>query len=131
MTHEQFLGTIVVLPVGNIEESTAWYREMLAFETVYLHVGEDDGEATNYAILRRESAVVQFILDESPPLEHAWTKAGSGYLYLLVRNVDEVLGEVQSRGVQVARDLQRENWGAMAFNLTDPSGNVIHIEQSR
>jgi uncharacterized glyoxalase superfamily protein PhnB len=131
MTHEQFLETIVVLPVSNIEESTAWYREVLAFETVYLHEGDEEGEATNYAILRREGAVVHLILDEGPADQNAWTKAGTGYLYLIVRNVDEVWAEVQSRGVRILRDLQTENWGARAFNLADPSGNVIHVEQSR
>ncbi len=32
-------------------------------------------------------------------------------------------------GVEITRDLREENWGARGFNLKDPSGNEIHIEQ--
>ena len=130
MAEEQFLRTILVLPVSNIEESIAWYRTALGFETLYLHEGDHEGEATNYAILRRESATVHLILDEPPPYEQAWTKAGTGDLYLIVRDVDAVHNELKSQGVNLTRGLQIENWGARGFNLTDPSGNAIHIEQA-
>jgi uncharacterized glyoxalase superfamily protein PhnB len=36
---------------------------------------------------------------------------------------------VRSRGVDIARGIETEIWGARAFNLVDPSGNSIHIEQ--
>ena len=129
MAETQFLRTILVLPVNSIEASTDWYHDALAFETVYLHEG-DPGETANYAILRRESCEVHLILDEPAPHGAHWTKAGTGYLYLVVRNVEAVFEEVQSRGVKITRGLETENWGARGFNLTDPSGNAIHIENS-
>jgi uncharacterized glyoxalase superfamily protein PhnB len=128
MSEPQFLRTILVLPVADIEKSTEWYKHALGFKTVYLHEGDHEDEATNYAILERDNAQVHLILDE-PPHDLAWTKAGTGYLYLIVRNVDEVFDEVKSRGVEITRGLQTENWGARGFNLLDPSGNAIHIEQ--
>ena len=33
MGRQQFLRTITVLPVGDIEQSVAWYRRALGFET--------------------------------------------------------------------------------------------------
>jgi len=125
----QFLNTITVLPVDSVEESVEWYEKALGLRTVYLHEGDREDEPTNYAVLAREAVSVHLILDEPPPYEQSWTKAGTGYLYLIVRNVDEVFVEVQSRGVNVTRGLQTENWGARGFNLTDPSGNAIHVEQ--
>jgi uncharacterized glyoxalase superfamily protein PhnB len=130
MSDPQFLRTIVVLPVADIEASTEWYGRVLGFEAVYRHEGDHEGEATNYAILRREETQVHLILDE-PPHEPVWTKAGTGYLYLIVGDVDRVFDEVKSRGARIGRGLQTENWGARGFNLTDPSGNAIHIEQDR
>ena len=130
MGRQQFLRTITVLPVGDIEQSVAWYRRALGFETVYLHEGVAPGEVTNYAVLCRDELFVHLILDEPPPHEQAWTKAGTGYLYLMVRDVDAVFEEARSRGVSIARGLGTENWGARGFNLTDPSGNAIHIEQA-
>ncbi len=130
MTEEQFLRSIVVIPVSDIDESVAWYRAALGFETLYLHEGDLEGEATNYAILRRDNVAVHLILDEPPPHAQAWTKAGTGYLYLIVRDVEAVHDEIRSQGVRFARGLQTEKWGARGFTLTDPSGNAIHIEQA-
>ena len=129
MNKGQFLRTVLVLPVNDIETAAAWYGRVLGFETVYLHEGKHEGEVTNYAILRRDEVAVHLILDEPPPYEEAWTKAGTGYLYLIVRDVDTVFEDVESQGVEITRGLQTENWGARGFNLTDPSGNAIHIEQ--
>jgi len=131
MVDPQFLRTITVLPVSDIVSSAAWYQQALGFETVYLHEGDQEGEPINFAVLRREDLIIDLILDEPPPCKQAWTKAGTGYLYLIVRNVDEVFAEVQSCGVAITRGLQIENWGAKGFNLTDPSGNAIHIEQEK
>ena len=131
MGDPQFLRTITVLPVSDIVSSAAWYQQALGFETVYLHEGDHKDEPTNCAVLRRGGLTVDLILDEPPPYEEAWTKSGTGYLYLIVRNVDEVFAEVQSRGIAITRGLQIENWGDKGFNLTDPSGNAIHIEQEK
>lgn len=126
---DPFLRTITVLPVTDILESSGWYRRALGFEAVYLHEGDEPGEATNYAVLRRGNLYMHLCLDEPPPYRQAWTRAGTGYLYLMVRSVDEVYRDVQSSGVAIARELAIENWGARGFNLIDPSGNGIHIEQ--
>ena len=125
----QTIGTITVLPVNNIEESTKWYERTLDFRTTFLNEGDEEGEATNYAILKREEVTFHLILDESPDDEASWTKAGSGYLYLLVSDIDKEYDDVNSRGAKVSRELQVENWGAKGFNLRDPSGNEIHVEQ--
>lgn len=125
------LRTITVLPVRNIEEATEWYREALGFITIYLHEGDEPEEATNYAILQRDEITFSLILDESPEHDSAWTKAGTGYLYLIVSDVESEYADVLSRGVEFTRKLQLENWGVKGFNLKDPSGNAIHIEQVR
>ena len=129
MNEQQFLQTILVLPVHDIQESTDWYADMLGFETVYIHSGDREDEPDNYAILQRDTAVVHLILDEAPDDERAWAKAGTGYLYLIVRDVEEVFAKVQSRGIKITRGLQREDWPARGFNFSDPSGNDIHFEQ--
>ena len=131
MSGQQFLRTVTVLPVSDIVQSAAWYRLALGFETVYLHEGVDPGEVTNYAVLRRDDLFVHLILDEPPPCRQEWTVAGRGYLYLIVRDVDAVFEEVRLRGVSIARGLETENWGARGFNLTDPSGSAILVEQER
>lgn len=129
MNESQFLKTTTILPVKDIYETLTWYQDILGFENVYVH-GEgrrDDAEDfANYAISRRDSVEVHFIMDEGGAV---WTRAGTGQLHLTVRDVDAIYAEVQSRGGTIARGLQRENWPARGFDLTEPSGNHVHVEQ--
>ena len=129
MNDVQFLKTTIILPVSDIYQTIAWYELALGFTTKYIHGDGRRGEAedfANYAIMGRDAVEVHFILDEGGP---AWTRAGTGHLGLTVRDVDAVYADVQSRGVPIARELQHENWPARGFLLSDPSGNVVHIEQ--
>jgi len=125
----QFVRTLTILPVRDIAEAAAWYERALGFQTVYLHEGASPEEATNFATLDRDGVHVSLILDEPPPYAAPWTKAGVGHLHLVVRDVDAAFSEVEASGVAIARGLATENWGARGFDLTDPSGNSIHIEQ--
>ncbi len=50
-------------------------------------------------------------------------------LFLIVRGVDVVFAEAQGKGVQITRGIKQESWGARAFQLTDPSGNLILVAE--
>ena len=129
MALPQFLKTTIILPVADIYETTAWYENALGFHTHYVHGDGRRGEAVNfanYAIMKRDAVEVHFILDEGGPV---WTRAGTGHLGLTVRDVDAVYADVQARGIPVRRALQQENWPARGFDLADPNGNHVHIEQ--
>ena len=121
-----FVRAQLVLPVANLPAARDWYARALDFETVYLHSDPAEDPEGNYAILRRDGAEVHLILDE-PPREHPWTTAGAGYMFLLVRGVDDVYEQVQARGIAITRAMRQEAWGARAFQLTDPSGNLILV----
>lgn len=128
-----FVAAQLVLPVRNMPESCAWYARALDFEVVFLNTDPEDDPDGNYAILRRDSAELHLILDDLPPgetREHPWTAAGTGYLFLIVEGVDEVYELVQSRGIAITRPMQTEAWGARAFRLTDPSGNLILVAEA-
>jgi uncharacterized glyoxalase superfamily protein PhnB len=129
MADSQFLKTTIILPVSDIYETIAWYEKALGFQSRYMHGSGRRGEAedfANYAIMNCDAVEVHFILDEDGAV---WTRAGTGHLGLTVRDVDAVYAEVQSRGIAIARNLQQENWSARGFDLKDPSGNAVHIEQ--
>jgi len=66
------------------------------------------------------------ILDEGGPV---WTRSATGHLCLTVRHVDSVYADVKSRGIRIARDLQKESRPARGFDIRDPSGNEVHIWQ--
>jgi uncharacterized glyoxalase superfamily protein PhnB len=128
MSDANFLRAVLVLPVRDMKQARDWYLDALGFETVYLHDDPQEDPEGNYAILRRDGAQVHLILDE-PPRDHPWTTAGTGYMFLIVANVDAVYRQVQESGVALTRELRRESWGARAFQLTDPSGNLILVAE--
>jgi len=129
MSEVKFLKATIILPVDSIYRTLEWYQRALGFAMHYIHGEGERGEAedfANYAIMTRDAVEVHFILDEGGPV---WTRSGTGYLALTVRDVDAVYADVQSRGIPIARTLQKENWPSHGFSLTDPSGNEVHIEQ--
>ena len=128
MRQPSLVRAVLVLPVSNMTESICWYSKVLGLDLVYLHNDPVDDPEGNYAILRRDGAEVHLILDE-PPRVHPWSTAGSGYLFLLVRDIDAVFDRVKSSGTEIARGICKEDWGARAFLLTDPSGNLIRIAE--
>ena len=128
MSESSFVRAVLVLPVSDMNQARDWYANALGFETAYLHNDPVEDPDGNYAILRRDGAEVHLILDE-PPRDHPWTTAGIGYLFLLVRGVDAVYQQVQAKSVTVTRGIKKEGWGARAFQLTDPSRNLILIAE--
>jgi len=124
-----FARTITVLPVHDIEIACEWYAEALGMATAYLHEGDHPDEVTNYAILVRDGVAVHLILDEPAPYGDTWTLAGTGYLYLKVRGVRSVFDSVRSKGIETTQDLEVAPWGASGFELRDPSGNLIRVEE--
>jgi uncharacterized glyoxalase superfamily protein PhnB len=129
MGEPMFIKAQVVIPVSDIYDTTAWYERVIGFETRYIHGRGRRGETedfANYAIMARDTAEVHFIMDEGGPV---WTRSGTGYLYLRVRDVDAVYAGVKSQDATITRELRVENWPARGFNLKDPSGNDVHIEQ--
>jgi uncharacterized glyoxalase superfamily protein PhnB len=128
VSESSFVRAVLVLPVADMKQARAWYANALDFKTVYLHDDPAEDPDGNYAILRRDGAEVHLILDE-PPRDHPWTSAGTGYLFLIVRGVDAVCQQVRAKGVRATRDIRQESWGARAFQLTDPSGNLILVAE--
>ena len=129
MNAAHFLKTTVILPVADIYQTTEWYERALGLSTTYIHGGGRRGENedfANYAIMTRDAVDVHFIMDEDGPV---WTRSGTGHLSLTVSDVDALYADVKSRGISIARELRKENWPARGFDLTDPSGNSVHIEQ--
>jgi uncharacterized glyoxalase superfamily protein PhnB len=129
MSQPQFLKTRIILPVAEIYDTLEWYERALGFQTRYIHGNGRRGETrdfANYAIMARDLIEVHFIMDEGGPV---WTRAGTGHLGITVSDVDQAYAELKAREVAIARELQHENWPARGFEVRDPNGNVVHIEQ--
>ena len=133
MSDSQFVKTTVILPVTDLYDSIAWYERVLGFRSRYIHGSGRRGETeefANYAIVARDAVEVHFILDETPDAgPRGWDRPGNGRLGLTVSNVDNVYAAVVAAGVPIVSALQKLNWPARGFDVKDPDGNAIHIEQ--
>jgi len=123
--------TITVLPATDISRASDWYGRVLGLETVYLHEGTRAGEETNYAVLLRDGTQVHLILDEPAPYKNTWTQAGTGYLYAQVEDVEALLAEVRAAGAELSAELALAPWGVQGFELRDPDGNLVRVEQAQ
>ena len=128
---KQFKRTITVLPVRAIEAACEWYAQTLGLMTRYKHEGSREDEETNYAILERDGVQVHLILDEPPPYAKPWTKAGTGYLYLRVQDIESLHHEMQAKEIPLESTLETSNWGATGFEICDLDGNHIRLEQMK
>lgn len=129
MSKKLFIKTKTIIPVSDIYDTLEWYEKVLGLKTTYIHGSGRRGEEedfANYAITERDGIDIHFILDEGGPV---WTRSGTGHLSLVVSDVNKLYESVVSQGVAVARELKEENWPARGFELEDPSGNLVHIEQ--
>lgn len=132
MSSASFIHATLVLPVSDMKRSCDWYARALGFQTIYLHNDPVEDPEGNYAILRRDTADVHLLLDETSrghSRGHPWATAGTGYMFLTVRGVDEIFRHVAEQGVPITRGIMTEPWGARAFQLTDPSGNLILVAE--
>lgn len=125
----RLLRTVTVLPVTNIALGCEWLEQVLGFETAYLHEGAHEDEETNYAVLVRDDIQVHLILDEPQPYADTWAQAGTGYLYAQVTDVESLLRQVREASAELTSDLDMAPWGAKGFELRDPDGNLIRIEE--
>ncbi len=129
MSEKLFVRTKTIIPVSDIYDTLEWYEKALGLKSVFIHGEGRRGEAedfANFAITERDDLKIEFILDEGGPV---WTRSGTGALHLVVADVDGLYESAKSKGIPLARELKEENWPARGFDLKDPSGNLVHIEQ--
>jgi len=124
--------TITILPVRRIHESISWYEKALGFRTEYINGAGEPGEReeyANYAVLSRDGVPIHLIMDEGD-LSQQWTRAGTGRLYLKVNEVQAFYEEVVARGIQPSCKPMSRPWGVLGFDLIDPSGNAVGVEET-
>jgi catechol 2,3-dioxygenase-like lactoylglutathione lyase family enzyme len=120
---------IPALPVRQIGQSVAFYREKLAFTAVH--------QDTDFAILRRDAVEMHLweASDErwqgrssaAPVVSGAESFiAGTASCRIQVVGVDELHAELQPRGIlHPNAQLADQPWGTREFGVVDADGNLI------
>lgn len=122
---EKQIGAINLI-VGDLERSTAFYREVFGLAPQY----EDDDSAMfrfkdTYLFLQRVPA------HEDTPAGEVRDLAGTGVgqLVVIVDDVDAVRAELDERGVAVISGPTDRDWGMRTMTFADPGGHTWEIAQ--
>ncbi len=104
-----------------------YYREVLGFETHFAY-----GEPPFYAGVARDGQSIFIRLVQSPLLQgHGPDKYEEEYLdaYIIVKAIDELYAEYQSRGVTFSREIGTMPWSFREFVVKDCEGRLLCFGQ--
>ncbi len=113
-----------VLTVNDIEESVAWYRDVLGF-----HVAQEmklDGKLAGASL---KAGAVEILLTQDDFTKGRERRKGVGFrMYCTTgMDLDQLAETIIARGGVLAQPPQDQSWGVRDFAITDPDGFQISI----
>lgn len=119
----QLHGVQPVLSVRDIEESVAWYRDVLGF-TVDFVWGDPPEHARVLAVDYSTHVAIQLtrgLIDTPDPRQDGWIMIHVG------DRIEELYEEYVARGVKVLRTLDTRPWGLKDFDIFDCNGHILRF----
>jgi catechol 2,3-dioxygenase-like lactoylglutathione lyase family enzyme len=112
---------IPILFVRDVSASAAFFREMLGFETDFLH-----GSPPFYGSVSRGGACLHLRCVHQPNFAELAAREGSLILATIeVSDVQGLFEKFRERGVDFAQMPIKQAWGGTDFHVRDPDGNVV------
>ena len=107
------------LTVKNIEQSLAWYREVLGFAVDRTY----DREETLFAV-SLQAGEVRILLTQDDGAKGLDRVKGEGFSLRLTtdQNIDELAARIKELGGVLELEPTDMHWGARIFRLRDPDG---------
>jgi catechol 2,3-dioxygenase-like lactoylglutathione lyase family enzyme len=122
MTRPEIGGMCPFFIVGNVDQTIAFYRDTLGFETTYQ---EPDREPF-FAILRRDGATFFIKAGEAEPLPNPKRDPAMKWdAYLYVPDPDALAAEFAGHGAAFSKPLMDTSEGLRGFEISDPNGYVL------
>jgi len=115
---------MAVLTVNDIEDSLAWYRDVLGF-----HVAQEmklDGKLAGVSL---KAGAVEVLLTQDDFTKGRERRKGVGFrLYCTTADeIDELAAAIEARGGVLSQPPKDQPWGVRDFGVTDPDGFQISI----
>jgi catechol 2,3-dioxygenase-like lactoylglutathione lyase family enzyme len=118
-----------VFIVSNVDESIAFYRDQLGFETRF----QQPEQKPFFAILGRDGAQL-FVKSEKniPPLPNAKRHSFIRWdAFVYAGDPDALAAEFASHGATFSEPLKDTHDGLRGFEITDPNGYVLFFGRPR
>src|ERR1043166_6440694 len=117
MKTKSFIRSNPHLPVKNLQETLAFYREKLGFYDEWTWGDKDGG-------IRRDDMWLLFA--EDPEFVNNMNNHNHRLpLMWFVDNIDEVFSEFQNRDIEIAENLKTHSYGLREFSFIDINGYYI------
>ena len=114
-TKPEFSHSAPVLPVDNLKETAAYYKEVFGFEISFMW-----GDPAHYAVLKRDGVGVH--LTER---EDTRAKISPSTVYVFVDDVDAVYEELKAKGIEMFSPPETQEYGMREFEVSDPNGHFL------
>jgi catechol 2,3-dioxygenase-like lactoylglutathione lyase family enzyme len=103
------------LPVPNVREAQAYYRDVLGFKIAWIYQ-EEYGAVYN-------GATEIFFSQQDGEIRPCSN-------FVRVDNADEVLTTYRERGVKIVEEIASHPWGMREFTIEDDNGHLFRIGHS-
>jgi catechol 2,3-dioxygenase-like lactoylglutathione lyase family enzyme len=117
----EFVDAATIVEVKDVKASEAFYNQKLGFGPGFFY-----GEPPCFCIVSKGRATIFLDQSRTPratPLNQYWAA------YLYVDDIDSYAAELRSRGVDIVRGPEDQDYGCRDLDIRDPDGHVIGIGQ--
>ena len=103
------------LPVANVRETQAYYRDMLGFKIAWIWQEE-------YGAVYNGRTEIFFVREEG--------EINPACSFVRVENADDVMAVYRERGVKIVEELASHPYGMREFSIEDNNGHRFRIGHS-
>ncbi|MEM1137582.1 MAG: VOC family protein [Bacteroidota bacterium] len=114
-----FSHAATILPVKNVTQSVAFYRNQLGFNVTFTW-----GDPVEYAVIKRGEEVSIHLIKKQ---EKRQPSSVHGVIYIFVHDVDKVYHEYQSKHIKIVNAIADRDYSMRDFDLQDIDGHIISI----
>ena len=114
----------VSLTVDDLQQSLAWYRDVVGFMVASTH--QRGGQLIAFSL---KAGNVRILIGQDDGAKGLNRVKGEGFSIFIttVQNIDEVAARIRERGGTLELEPTDVPWGARMFRLRDPDGFRITI----
>jgi uncharacterized glyoxalase superfamily protein PhnB len=127
---ESFTATAlsISLTVRDVQESAAWYRDVLGFAEAQRH--EHDGTLRAVSLA---AGAARILINQDDGAKGLNRQKGEGFSFQLTtkQNVDEIAARIRAHGGALVTEPADMPWGTRAFRLVDPDGFRMSISSEK
>jgi len=123
----KLLHNLLILPVPDLEETSAYYERILNFKAVkYLNVAEP------HICLYRDDVEIVLIQSKLDKIEPNRILHGAGYDgYFTTKDVESIYAEIVAKGAKIVKALNKTDYGNEEFVFEDIDGRWIAVGLKR